>query len=133
MSFLFAHDQPQGKTFDQLIRELTTVLEIELTGEQLLRLQHEWRSRLVRRGLQAAVARGRPLGRPRETISAVDLARTAHLSTRQAGEILGVSHATVHRARCRAAALAQLKDLPNREAAARLNVSKSTYKRWKKA
>ena len=47
----------------------------------------------------AAAAQGKPLGRPRQTISPDDLARTAALSTRQAAAVLGVSHAAVHRAR----------------------------------
>jgi DNA invertase Pin-like site-specific DNA recombinase len=53
----------------------------------------------VRAGLARRVAQGKPLGRPRQTISPADLARTATLSTRQAGAALGVSHAAVHRAR----------------------------------
>ncbi len=53
----------------------------------------------VRAGLDRRKAQGKPLGRPRETISPPDLARTDHLSTRKAGALLGVSHAAVHRAR----------------------------------
>ena len=53
----------------------------------------------VRAGLARRVAQGKPLGRPRVTISPDDLARTADLSTRGAAAVLGVSHAAVHRAR----------------------------------
>jgi len=53
----------------------------------------------VRAGLARRVAQGKPLGRPRQTISPDDLARTAELSTRGAAAVLGVSHAAVHRAR----------------------------------
>ena len=53
----------------------------------------------VRAGLARRAAQGKPLGRPRQTISPADLARTAALSTRQAAALLGVSHAAVHRAR----------------------------------
>jgi DNA invertase Pin-like site-specific DNA recombinase len=53
----------------------------------------------VRAGLARRAAQGKPLGRPRQTISLDDLARTAALSTRQAATVLGVSHAAVHRAR----------------------------------
>lgn len=53
----------------------------------------------VRAGLARRVAQGKPLGRPRQTISPEDLAKTATLSTRQAAGALGVSHAAVHRAR----------------------------------
>jgi DNA invertase Pin-like site-specific DNA recombinase len=53
----------------------------------------------VRAGLARRAARGKPLGRPRQTISDSDLARTTGLSTRKAAGLLGVSHAAVHRAR----------------------------------
>ena len=53
----------------------------------------------VRAGLARRAAQGKPLGRPRQTISADDLVRTAALSTRKAAAVLGVSHAAVHRAR----------------------------------
>jgi DNA invertase Pin-like site-specific DNA recombinase len=53
----------------------------------------------VRAGLARRQAQGKPLGRPRQTISAVDLERTRRLSTRKAATVLGVSHAAVHRAR----------------------------------
>jgi DNA invertase Pin-like site-specific DNA recombinase len=53
----------------------------------------------VRAGLARRAAQGKPLGRPRQTLSADDLARTAQLSTRRAAAVLGVSHAAVHRAR----------------------------------
>jgi DNA invertase Pin-like site-specific DNA recombinase len=53
----------------------------------------------VRAGLARRAAQGKPLGRPRQTISDDDLARTNGLSTRQAAKLLGVSHAAVHRAR----------------------------------
>ena len=53
----------------------------------------------VRAGLARRAAQGKPLGRPRQTISSDDLGRTAGLSTRQAAAVLGVSHAAVHRAR----------------------------------
>src|SRR6185436_1706300 len=53
----------------------------------------------VRAGLARRVAQGKPLGRPRQTISDSDLARTTGLSTRKAAALLGVSHAAVHRAR----------------------------------
>jgi DNA invertase Pin-like site-specific DNA recombinase len=53
----------------------------------------------VRAGLARRVAQGKPLGRPRQTISADDLVRTVGLSTRKAAVFLGVSHAAVHRAR----------------------------------
>jgi DNA invertase Pin-like site-specific DNA recombinase len=53
----------------------------------------------VRAGLARRAAQGKPLGRPRQTISDRDLARTATLSTRKAAALLGVSHAAVHRAR----------------------------------
>jgi DNA invertase Pin-like site-specific DNA recombinase len=53
----------------------------------------------VRAGLARRRAQGKPLGRPRQTISPGDLTRTAGLSTRQAAVVLGVSHAAVHRAR----------------------------------
>jgi DNA invertase Pin-like site-specific DNA recombinase len=53
----------------------------------------------VRAGLARRAAQGKPLGRPRQTISPADLTRTAGLSTRQAARLLGVSHAAVHRAR----------------------------------
>jgi DNA invertase Pin-like site-specific DNA recombinase len=60
------------------------------------------RSRIVERvraGLARRAAQGKPLGRPRQTISQDDLARTMTLSTRKASAPLGVSHAAVHRAR----------------------------------
>jgi DNA invertase Pin-like site-specific DNA recombinase len=53
----------------------------------------------VRAGLARRAAQGKPLGRPRQTISEGDLARTIELSTRKAAALLGVSHAAVHRAR----------------------------------
>src|SRR5262249_14191439 len=53
----------------------------------------------VRAGLARRAAQGKPLGRPRQTISDSELARTAGLSTRKAAALLGVSHAAVHRAR----------------------------------
>ena len=53
----------------------------------------------VRAGLARRKAQGKPLGRPRETISTGDLARTVALSTRKTAALLGVSHAAVHRAR----------------------------------
>jgi DNA invertase Pin-like site-specific DNA recombinase len=53
----------------------------------------------VRAGLARRVAQGKPLGRPRQTISDADLIRTIDLSTRRAAALLGVSHAAVHRAR----------------------------------
>jgi DNA invertase Pin-like site-specific DNA recombinase len=53
----------------------------------------------VRAGLARRVSQGKPLGRPRQTISPADLKRTAELSTRKAATVLGVSHAAVHRAR----------------------------------
>jgi DNA invertase Pin-like site-specific DNA recombinase len=53
----------------------------------------------VRAGLARRAAQGKPLGRPRQTISEDDLARTIRLSTRKAAALLGVSHAAVHRAR----------------------------------
>jgi DNA invertase Pin-like site-specific DNA recombinase len=53
----------------------------------------------VRAGLARRAAQGKPLGRPRQTISDGDLARTVGLSTRKAAALLGVSHAAVHRAR----------------------------------
>lgn len=53
----------------------------------------------VRAGLARRAAQGKPLGRPRQTISPDNLSRTAELSTRKAAEVLGVSHAAVHRAR----------------------------------
>ena len=53
----------------------------------------------VRAGLARRVAQGKPLGRPRQTISPDDLARTQSLSARQAAAVLSISHAAVHRAR----------------------------------
>ena len=53
----------------------------------------------VRAGLARRAAQGKPLGRPRQTISLDDLTRTATLSTRRAAALLGVSHSAVHRAR----------------------------------
>lgn len=53
----------------------------------------------VRAGLARRASQGKPLGRPRQTISPDDLARTMPLSTRKAAAALGVSHAAVHRAR----------------------------------
>jgi putative DNA-invertase from lambdoid prophage Rac len=53
----------------------------------------------VRAGLDRRKAQGKPLGRPRQTISPADLERTRHLSTRKAAAVLGVSHAAVNRAR----------------------------------
>ena len=53
----------------------------------------------VRAGLARRASQGKPLGRPRQTISSDDLAHTAALSTRKAAIVLGVSHAAVHRAR----------------------------------
>ena len=53
----------------------------------------------VRAGLARRAAQGKPLGRPRQTISEDDLARTIGLSARKAAALLGVSHAAVHRAR----------------------------------
>jgi DNA invertase Pin-like site-specific DNA recombinase len=53
----------------------------------------------VRAGLARRAAQGKPLGRPRQTISDSDLARTTGLSTRKAAALLSVSHAAVHRAR----------------------------------
>ena len=53
----------------------------------------------VRAGLARRAAQGKPLGRPRQTLSQDQLARTAALSTRRAAAALGVSHAAVHRAR----------------------------------
>lgn len=60
------------------------------------------RSRIVERvraGLSRRKAQGKPLGRPRQTVSPDHLERTRALSTRKAAAVLGVSHATVHRAR----------------------------------
>jgi DNA invertase Pin-like site-specific DNA recombinase len=53
----------------------------------------------VRAGLARRVAQGKPLGRPRQTVSDDDLASTVGLSTRQAAAVLGVSRSAVHRAR----------------------------------
>jgi len=53
----------------------------------------------VRAGLARRAAQGKPLGRPRQTISDSELARASGLSTRKAAALLGVSHAAVHRAR----------------------------------
>jgi DNA invertase Pin-like site-specific DNA recombinase len=53
----------------------------------------------VRAGLARRVAQGKPLGRPRQTITESDLARTTGLSTRNAARLLGVSRSAVHRAR----------------------------------
>jgi DNA invertase Pin-like site-specific DNA recombinase len=53
----------------------------------------------VRAGLNRRKAAGKPLGRPRQTISLPELERTAHLSTREAGRLLGVSRSAVSRAR----------------------------------
>jgi DNA invertase Pin-like site-specific DNA recombinase len=53
----------------------------------------------VRAGLNRRKAAGKPLGRPRQTISLAELERTAHLSTREAGRLLGVSRSAVSRAR----------------------------------
>jgi DNA invertase Pin-like site-specific DNA recombinase len=53
----------------------------------------------VRAGLARRAAQGKALGRPRQTISDDDLARTVGLSTRKAATLLGVSHAALHRAR----------------------------------
>jgi DNA invertase Pin-like site-specific DNA recombinase len=55
----------------------------------------------VRAGLARRAAQGKPLGRPRQTVSVTDLAGTADLSTRKAAAVLGISHAAVHRARAR--------------------------------
>jgi DNA invertase Pin-like site-specific DNA recombinase len=60
------------------------------------------RGRIVERvkaGLNRRKAAGKPLGRPRQTISPMDLERTADLSTREAGRLLGVSRSAVSRAR----------------------------------
>ena len=63
----------------------------------------------VRAGLARRAAQGKPLGRPRQTISAGRPRRTAAIiDTPSAAALLGVSHAAVHRARgC-------LKNPPNR-------------------
>jgi DNA invertase Pin-like site-specific DNA recombinase len=53
----------------------------------------------VKAGLQRAKTQGRRIGRPRCRVNTVDLARTAHLSIRDAAEALGVSRSILHRAR----------------------------------
>ena len=53
----------------------------------------------VKAGMARAQRNGRKIGRPRRRISQADLRRTAQLSLRKAAEELGVSSATVYRAR----------------------------------
>jgi DNA invertase Pin-like site-specific DNA recombinase len=54
----------------------------------------------VRAGLSRVRAAGTRLGRPRAVLDADAIARTAHLSVRDAAKALGVSPALVHRRRC---------------------------------
>ena len=53
----------------------------------------------VRAGLARVRASGKRLGRPGASVAMTDLARTAHLSVRDAAAVLGVSRSVVHRAR----------------------------------
>jgi DNA invertase Pin-like site-specific DNA recombinase len=50
-------------------------------------------------GMARAKSQGRRVGRPRVRLTEGDLARVAHLSTRQAAQALGVSHTLIHRTR----------------------------------
>jgi DNA invertase Pin-like site-specific DNA recombinase len=50
-------------------------------------------------GMARAKSQGRRVGRPRVRLAESDLARVAHLSTRQAAHALGVSHTLIHRTR----------------------------------
>jgi DNA invertase Pin-like site-specific DNA recombinase len=54
----------------------------------------------VRAGLSRVRAAGTRLGRPRAALDGDAVARTAHLSVRDAAKALGVSPALVHRRRC---------------------------------
>ena len=53
----------------------------------------------VRAGLARVRASGKRLGRPAIDLALSDIARTAHLSVRDAAAVLGVSRSVVHRAR----------------------------------
>ncbi len=53
----------------------------------------------VRAGLARVRASGTRLGRPATRVAFSDIARTGHLSVREAAGILGVSRSVVHRAR----------------------------------
>src|SRR5260221_491157 len=53
----------------------------------------------VMAGLARVRASGRRLGRPRTAVAVADVMRTAHLSTRDAARLLGVSRSVLHRAR----------------------------------
>lgn len=53
----------------------------------------------VRAGLDRVRASGGRLGRPRGSLSDVDMERTAHLSVRAAAKLLGVTPSLVHRHR----------------------------------
>jgi len=53
----------------------------------------------VRAGLVRVRAAGGRLGRPRATLAAEDVERTAHLSVREAARVLGVTPSLVHRRR----------------------------------
>jgi DNA invertase Pin-like site-specific DNA recombinase len=53
----------------------------------------------VRAGLARVRASGKRLGRPSADLPLADIARTAHLSIRDAADVLGVSRSVMHRAR----------------------------------
>jgi DNA invertase Pin-like site-specific DNA recombinase len=53
----------------------------------------------VRAGLARVRASGKRLGRPAARLPLADVARTGHLSVREAAAVLGVSRSVVHRAR----------------------------------
>src|SRR5262249_4399219 len=70
----------------------------------------------VRAGLARVRASGKRLGRPAVRLARADVARTAHLSVREAASLLGVSRSVVHRARLSGAR--QPVEAANREAVA---------------
>jgi DNA invertase Pin-like site-specific DNA recombinase len=75
-------------------------LQLHLLGA-LAEFERDRITERIRAGMNRRKAAGKPLGRPRQTISTDDLSRTIALSTRKAAALLGVSHAAVNRARTR--------------------------------
>lgn len=73
-------------------------LQLHLLGA-LAEFERDRITERIRAGMDRRKAQGKPLGRPRQTITPDDLSRTMHLSTRKAAALLGVSHAAVNRAR----------------------------------
>lgn len=73
-------------------------LQLHLLGA-LAEFERDRITERIRAGMDRRKAQGKPLGRPRQTITPDDLTGTMHLSTRKAAAVLGVSHAAVSRAR----------------------------------